>query len=42
MKGKDTLIPLFDFQEKQRIGVKPVKVSSSGVVGPQSNTLFYK
>lgn len=32
MKGKDTLIPLFDFQEKRHIGVKPVKVSPSGVV----------
>lgn len=32
VKGKDTLMPLFDFQEKRRIGAKPVKVSSSGVV----------
>lgn len=31
-KGKDTQMPLFDFQEKKRVGAKQVKVSSAGVV----------
>ncbi|URD93153.1 Phosphoribulokinase / Uridine kinase family [Musa troglodytarum] len=32
MKGKDTEMPLFDFQEKRRIGMKHLKISSSGIV----------
>lgn len=32
MKAKDTKMPLFDFQEKRRIGLRQLKVSSSGVV----------
>ncbi|PKA64603.1 Uridine kinase-like protein 3 [Apostasia shenzhenica] len=32
VKGKETLVPLFDFQEKRRVGRKLIKVSSSGVV----------
>ncbi|KAL5726722.1 uridine/cytidine kinase [Ranunculus cassubicifolius] len=32
MKGKDVVMPLFDFQEKRRVGSKKIKSSSSGVV----------
>ncbi|KAJ8646675.1 hypothetical protein MRB53_008423 [Persea americana] len=32
MKGKDTLMPTFDFREKRRVVSKTVKSSSSGVV----------
>ncbi|KAF5183043.1 Uridine-cytidine kinase c [Thalictrum thalictroides] len=32
MKGKDAVMPLFDFQEKRRVGSKTIKSSSSGVV----------
>ncbi|KAF8390010.1 hypothetical protein HHK36_024531 [Tetracentron sinense] len=32
MKGKDTLTPVFDFQEKKRVGSKAIKSASSGVV----------
>ncbi|KAK8959882.1 hypothetical protein KSP40_PGU021585 [Platanthera guangdongensis] len=32
VNGKDTLVPLFDFQEKKRVGLKAVKITSSGVV----------
>ncbi|XP_031268779.1 uncharacterized protein LOC116127269 isoform X2 [Pistacia vera] len=31
-KGKDTLLPMFDFQQKRRIGTKAIKSASSGVV----------
>ncbi|KAH8500635.1 hypothetical protein H0E87_015753, partial [Populus deltoides] len=31
-KGKDTLIPVFDYQQKRRIGSKRIKSISSGVV----------
>ncbi|XP_044489722.1 uncharacterized protein LOC123214079 isoform X2 [Mangifera indica] len=31
-KGKDTVIPMFDFQQKRRIGTKAIKSASSGVV----------
>ncbi|XP_034911152.1 uncharacterized protein [Populus alba] len=31
-KGKDTLIPMFDYQQKRRIGSKGIKSTSSGVV----------
>ncbi|CAK7326739.1 unnamed protein product [Dovyalis caffra] len=31
-KGKDTLIPVFDYQQKRRIGSKGIKSASSGVV----------
>lgn len=31
-KGKDTSIPVFDFQEKRRVGSKEIKSASSGVV----------
>lgn len=31
-KGKDTSIPVFDYQQKRRVGLKPVKSASSGVV----------
>lgn len=30
--GKDTTIPVFDYQEKKRIGLQEIKNSSSGVV----------
>lgn len=32
VKGKDTLMPLVDFQEKKRTGFRQLKISSSGVV----------
>ncbi|EMS65636.1 Uridine-cytidine kinase C [Triticum urartu] len=32
VKGKDTLMPLVDFQEKKRTGWRQLKISSSGVV----------
>jgi len=32
MKGKDTIVPVFNFQEKRRIGSTMVKGTSSGVV----------
>ncbi|KAG5240479.1 hypothetical protein OIU78_007027 [Salix suchowensis] len=32
MKGKDTLIPVFDYQQKRRIGSTGIKSISSGVV----------
>lgn len=32
MNAKDTKMPLFDFQEKRRVGLRQLKVSSSGVV----------
>ncbi|KAB1205717.1 Uridine-cytidine kinase C [Morella rubra] len=31
-KGQDTLIPVFDYQQKRRIGSKAIKSASSGVV----------
>ncbi|KAH7570983.1 hypothetical protein JRO89_XS05G0233800 [Xanthoceras sorbifolium] len=31
-EGKDTLSPVFDFQQKRRIGTKAIKSASSGVV----------
>ncbi|KAL9389636.1 hypothetical protein Peur_018241 [Populus x canadensis] len=31
-KGKDTLTPMFDYQQKRRIGSKGIKSTSSGVV----------
>ncbi|XP_047151262.1 uncharacterized protein LOC124823155, partial [Vigna umbellata] len=31
-KGKDTLIPKFDYQKKKRVGYKAIKSASSGVV----------
>ncbi|KAL9277231.1 hypothetical protein ACSQ67_025239 [Phaseolus vulgaris] len=31
-KGKDTLIPKFDYQQKKRVGYKAIKSASSGVV----------
>eukprot|EP00258_Populus_trichocarpa_P049903 XP_024465922.1 uncharacterized protein LOC7475527 isoform X1 [Populus trichocarpa] len=31
-KGKDTLTPMFDYQQKRRIGSKGIKSASSGVV----------
>ncbi|GMY18607.1 uridine-cytidine kinase c [Fagus crenata] len=31
-KGKDTLIPVFDYQQKRRVGSKAIKSASSGVV----------
>ncbi|VAH46806.1 unnamed protein product [Triticum turgidum subsp. durum] len=31
VKGKDTLMPLVDFQEKKRTGWRQLKISSSGV-----------
>ncbi|XWS63926.1 hypothetical protein CRYUN_Cryun06bG0143400 [Craigia yunnanensis] len=31
-KGKDTMIPVFDFQQKKRVGSKVIKSSTSGVV----------
>jgi hypothetical protein len=32
VKGKDTLMPLVDFQEKKHTGWRQLKISSSGVV----------
>ncbi|XP_072990922.1 uncharacterized protein [Typha latifolia] len=32
LKGKDTMMPLLDFQQKKRTGWKQLKISSSGVV----------
>nr|XP_009604004.1 uncharacterized protein LOC104098876 isoform X3 [Nicotiana tomentosiformis] len=32
IKGRDTFIPVFDFQGRRRIGTKAIKSSSSGVV----------
>ncbi|CAN0923074.1 Uridine-cytidine kinase C [Linum grandiflorum] len=32
MQGKDTFIPLFDYQQKKRAGSKSIKSASSGVV----------
>ncbi|XP_014509349.1 uncharacterized protein LOC106768623 isoform X1 [Vigna radiata var. radiata] len=32
IKGKDTLIPKFDYQQKKRVGYKAIKSASSGVV----------
>lgn len=34
MEKKDALMPIFDFQEKRRVALKSVKISSSGVVFP--------
>ncbi|GAV85179.1 AAA_17 domain-containing protein, partial [Cephalotus follicularis] len=31
-KGKDTVIPVFDFQKKKQVGSRPIKSASSGVV----------
>ncbi|KAK6922205.1 Phosphoribulokinase/uridine kinase [Dillenia turbinata] len=31
-KGKDILMPLFNYQEKRRVGLEPIKASSTGVV----------
>ncbi|PON78778.1 Uridine kinase-like [Parasponia andersonii] len=31
-KGKDTLIPVFDYQQKRRVGSETIKSASSGVV----------
>lgn len=31
-KGKDTMIPVFDFQQKKRVGSKAIKSETSGVV----------
>ncbi|XVF43628.1 hypothetical protein PTKIN_Ptkin02bG0055600 [Pterospermum kingtungense] len=31
-KGKDTMIPVFDFQQKKRVGSKAIKSAKSGVV----------
>ncbi|XP_062111107.1 uncharacterized protein LOC133822694 isoform X7 [Humulus lupulus] len=31
-KGKDTLIPVFDYQQKKRVGSEKIKSASSGVV----------
>lgn len=40
MKGKDTLIPVFDYQQKRRIGSKGIKSISSGVVGHWNQLLL--
>jgi hypothetical protein len=32
VKGKDTMMPLVDFQEKKRTGWRQLKIPSSGVV----------
>jgi hypothetical protein len=42
VKGKDTMVPLVDFQEKKRTGWRELRISSSGVVQYISNTCFYK
>ena len=32
VKGKDTMVPVIDFQEKKRTGWRQLKIPSSGVV----------
>lgn len=41
MKGKDTLMPTFDFREKRRVVSKTVKSSSSGVVSILISSFFF-
>jgi ABC-type dipeptide/oligopeptide/nickel transport system ATPase component len=38
LKGKDIMMPEFDFQEKKRSGFVLMKVPKSGVVGPIMNS----
>jgi type IV secretory pathway VirJ component len=40
VKGKDTMVPLVDFQEKKRTGWRQLKISSSGVVQYLSNACY--
>lgn len=40
VKGKDTMVPLVDFQEKKRTGWRQLRISSSGVVQYLSNTCY--
>lgn len=40
VKGKDTLMPLVDFQEKKRTGSRQLKISPSGVVQYLSHTCY--
>jgi hypothetical protein len=40
VKGKDTLMPLVDFQEKKRTGWRQLKISPSGVVKYLRNTCY--
>lgn len=42
MKGKDTLMPTFDFREKRRVVSKMVKSSSSGVVSIPISSFFFE
>lgn len=42
MKGKDTLMPTFDFREKRRVVSKMVKSSSSGVVSIPISSFFFR
>lgn len=32
LKGSNTLMPVFDFQDKRRVGLTPLKAPKSGVV----------
>jgi hypothetical protein len=40
VKGKDTMMPLVDFQEKKRTGWRQLKIPSSGVVRCLSNICY--
>ena len=40
VKGKDTMVPLVDFQEKKRTGWRQLKISSSGVVQYLSDACY--
>ncbi|XP_015167665.1 uncharacterized protein [Solanum tuberosum] len=42
ISGRDTFIPVFDFQGRRRIGTKAIKSSSSGVVGGVHFSLLSK
>lgn len=41
MKGKSTMVPLVDFQEKKRIGWKELQISPSGVVRISMHKLLF-
>ncbi|WRX14364.1 hypothetical protein QQP08_006851 [Theobroma cacao] len=41
-KGKDTMIPVFDFQQKKRVGPKAIKSTSSSVSPEGHSTFFLK
>lgn len=41
-KADDTLIPVFDYQQKRRVGYKAIKSASSGVVGQDKCSLIFE